>query len=425
MVTINKFKNKLFRSIGLLFVTLSLLLLIFPSTALATTYEQYGTTSMISNCDTLTGWSKSTLGTMAIDNALYLQGNGSVKLTSTNTSAIYGEFDNSNFNCSGKFVALSIYIDNVTALGDFRFYIFNNTAYTSFAYYSYPTNRLSNGWNNITLPLGRSAWTYSNFTDADFGVFAILRVRFYAIDNTSTVAINVDNILSVANTFSTGKVTFSFDDCINTTYATAKPLMDAFGYAGIAFVPTSYVGGSGRMTLANLLEMQSAGWDISSHSVNHVDLTALTTATLISELADSRSWLANNGFPNGSRFLANPFYHTNTTVQSYVSQYFNMSRPWDSTFESLPPCDWNGVRCYATTNTTTASTLTSLIANATYFGDWLIINMHTTTTGDLSQSTYMTNTTLQTVLQYCHDNSVNVILLCKLFSNTATITASM
>lgn len=96
-----------------------------------------------------------------------------------------------------------------------------------------------------------------------------------------------------------GVVTLSFDDGLPCHYDTVFPLMSARGLHGTFFVPTGYCPNldcQGCMiSIPQLLEMQTAGNEIGSHSVSHPDFTALSDGQINIELEASKQYLASNG----------------------------------------------------------------------------------------------------------------------------------
>lgn len=267
----------------------------------------------------------------------------------------------------------------------------------------------------------RNAWIYSaGFTDSSWDDIAIIRFQLYSKNVGDAVVMVIDDVRAITSKHSQGAVTFCFDDGRGSVFTLAKPLLDAYNYPAVAFIITSRVGTNGYMTLNNLLDMQSAGWDISSHTKNHIDLTVQNNQTIMTELKDSKNWLIDNGFLKGARFFANPFYRTNPTVQELVSQYYLMSRPYSARYETIPAGNQYNIRTYATANTTTSADVISAINNAVTYGSWAVITMHIITTGDLSQETYMTAATLKTILDYCYANEVSIKTFSDIYDDFST-----
>ena len=90
-------------------------------------------------------------------------------------------------------------------------------------------------------------------------------------------------------------VTFMFDDGYKSTKSAAKPILDKYRFVGSAASISSVVGTSGNMTAQDLRDLQTAGWDIASHSVTHPSMISLSTTAARNELQNSKSALTGLG----------------------------------------------------------------------------------------------------------------------------------
>ena len=100
----------------------------------------------------------------------------------------------------------------------------------------------------------------------------------------------------------------TFDDAYRSVIELALPILEAFGMPATVFVPTRFVGTEQPMSWPGiegwidgpherelvpmsadeLHTLQTAGWEIGSHTVTHPRLTYLEDADLTRELTDSR-----------------------------------------------------------------------------------------------------------------------------------------
>jgi hypothetical protein len=69
-----------------------------------------------------------------------------------------------------------------------------------------------------------------------------------------------------------GTVIISYDDGVAEDYTLAYPIHRKYGVPAEVCMPSSYVGREGRVTKSHLLEMQSSGWEIVSHTKHHISL---------------------------------------------------------------------------------------------------------------------------------------------------------
>jgi len=90
-------------------------------------------------------------------------------------------------------------------------------------------------------------------------------------------------------------VSFQLDDGYVQDYSTVLSLFKTKGQVACSAIITSSIGQTGKLTQAQILDLQSEGWEILSHTVNHPDLTTVSAEVLTSELADSKTYLESIG----------------------------------------------------------------------------------------------------------------------------------
>lgn len=95
-------------------------------------------------------------------------------------------------------------------------------------------------------------------------------------------------------------VILTFDDAYESIYHYAFPVLQEFGFSGVAFVIAGFIGRLNRwdvnlggfrfrhMTEEQLREIEQAGWEIGSHGVSHCTLTFPGREQLRREICDSR-----------------------------------------------------------------------------------------------------------------------------------------
>ena len=109
----------------------------------------------------------------------------------------------------------------------------------------------------------------------------------------------------------------TFDDGHLNNYTTAFPIMQKYGFTGVLYLVGNYVGAEGYMSVDQVLEMYKAGWEVGSHSMNHLDLTKLNNEKLHSEIIGSREFLEQKlGIPILT--FAYPFGFKNESALDYV-----------------------------------------------------------------------------------------------------------
>jgi peptidoglycan/xylan/chitin deacetylase (PgdA/CDA1 family) len=69
-------------------------------------------------------------------------------------------------------------------------------------------------------------------------------------------------------------IVLTFDDGSETTYTTAMPIMQRYGFTGVSYIVRNYVGIPRYMSADQIRELYGAGWEIGSHGLGHIDLTS-------------------------------------------------------------------------------------------------------------------------------------------------------
>ena len=120
-------------------------------------------------------------------------------------------------------------------------------------------------------------------------------------------------------------VTLSFDDGLASHYEIAFPILTKYGIRATFFTVGGWLGGSGRMTAAQIREMARYGQEIGCHSYSHPDLTSLSPEQVIEEFAMSKDALQEaTGFPVLTH--AYPFGAVNYEVANIAGAFYEAAR---------------------------------------------------------------------------------------------------
>ena len=112
-------------------------------------------------------------------------------------------------------------------------------------------------------------------------------------------------------------ILITFDDGNLDNYATAFPIMKKYGYIGVIYVVDNYIGADKYMSVYQIKEMARAGWEVGSHSGNHLDLTTIEMQRQKYEIVDSREFLEKKlGLPILT--FAHPYGLSNHGVINYA-----------------------------------------------------------------------------------------------------------
>ncbi len=134
--------------------------------------------------------------------------------------------------------------------------------------------------------------------------------------------------LLAAEPFEQGMVSVTLDDGWDTQFTTALPILRAHQIKAVFFLTTQAIDESWTyfMHEEQVQELAALGYEIESHTVNHPDLTTVSTEELELQLAQSQQWLrAELGSDVATHFAA-PFGRYDDTVIAAVKRYYSSCR---------------------------------------------------------------------------------------------------
>lgn len=86
-------------------------------------------------------------------------------------------------------------------------------------------------------------------------------------------------------------VVITLDDGYRDLYSNAYPILMAHRFTAVAYIVTSFVNQPRYVTTDQILEMDRAGIEIASHTVDHADLARLPYAACLNQTVGSKLWL--------------------------------------------------------------------------------------------------------------------------------------
>ncbi|MBL8091834.1 MAG: polysaccharide deacetylase family protein [Anaerolineales bacterium] len=86
-------------------------------------------------------------------------------------------------------------------------------------------------------------------------------------------------------------IIITFDDSNLDNYNIAFPIMQKYEFTGVVYIVGRYLGAENFINAQQAKEMANAGWEIGSHSMNHVDLSTITSDERWYEIHGSREFL--------------------------------------------------------------------------------------------------------------------------------------
>ena len=118
-----------------------------------------------------------------------------------------------------------------------------------------------------------------------------------------------------------GAILITFDDMSLSQYENALPVMQKYGFPGVAGVIPRLVDTEQRINLAQLQALRDAGWDVVSYPQAETPLSEFTRSEQEAIMRGAKEWLVDNGFESGARFFAFPFGGVTERTFEIVSKY--------------------------------------------------------------------------------------------------------
>jgi peptidoglycan/xylan/chitin deacetylase (PgdA/CDA1 family) len=269
--------------------------------------------------DTIGDWTVGGTGaSISSDTIHYKEGVQGLKLTSSGTNHPFAtKTVNINLSSSTNFI-FWIYVYDLTKFNGCRIYLSETTNFSKYFSIYIPVTGQVSGWNKIVIDKNN----FINDGGADWSNNIVrLRVRFDSLNSTS---ITFDGLKY--NYTASPKVIITFDDPSSTVYDNAYPVLSSNNQKAAWFVSSSTVGVGSNVTLLELQNLYSDGWDISNHTKSHINLTTLTYAEIEEEVNDCYYWLISNGFIKSANLFAYPFGAFNDTAISVLKQHHVLAR---------------------------------------------------------------------------------------------------
>jgi peptidoglycan/xylan/chitin deacetylase (PgdA/CDA1 family) len=113
-------------------------------------------------------------------------------------------------------------------------------------------------------------------------------------------------------------IIITFDDGNQNVFFNAFPIMEEKGLTGMVFIIANRINAEGFLSARQLTEMISAGWEVGSHGMRHVDLVKQPQA-LRDEIGNSKKFIENALNINIYSF-AYPYGKANKVTIDWVKQ---------------------------------------------------------------------------------------------------------
>ena len=291
-----------------------------------------GEGALFEDFEEISTWSLSGTGSKQPDTINARQGKQSLLLSSQDnspviaTKPIFGDFSNTKNFLIWAYVPFQ----PISSSPAFELQFSPQGGFSSYYSARISWSHLRKGWNKIVVAKSR----FSQTGDASWNS-PMQRLKLIFRPYSSGQSISFDELRTdyAGGRAPKAQVIMTFDDGWDSVFTAAKPIMDANSQKGVAFIPTDLTGTPGYMTKDNLASLYRSGWDISSHTVSHVDLNSVGISELDSQLSQSRAILESWGFNRSSKFIAYPMNYYNDLVVNETKKYYSLARDGMSSLE--------------------------------------------------------------------------------------------
>lgn len=330
--------------------------------------------TLLDNFENLNDWTLDGLHVSYIeaDTVNFKEGKQRLKLVAKNGDKVYTTRDINNHFLNVKNFMFDVYIYDETTLNYITFYITSQKDWSKYFHYTVGS-KLLNGWNRIVI---KRSDMINNGGDDWNNDMVLLRFASYPIDGRDT-SITIDNFRY--DVTGRAKIIFNFDDGTIGDLV-AEPILTANNQRAMSFITTSWLGHKDFMALDNLKRLQSIGWDISSHTISHPDLTTLDDNNLTIELNNSYDWFVNNGFQKSAGFIAYPYGDYNDAVIEKTKQRYILARSVERDIQPhMIPEYRDGLyklKIVEARNDTSVQLIKNRIDTAIYQGQLIILVFH-------------------------------------------------
>lgn len=160
------------------------------------------------------------------------------------------------------------------------------------------------------------------------------RLRQFALPLFVLLALAAPALANAAPTV----VSLTFDDGRSDQYA-VRSMLDAHAMDGTFFVNSNTVGGAGRLSWGQLADLSADGNEIAGHTLDHVNLTSVSSSEAQRQVCDDRRKLWAHGFPVTD--FAYPFGSVDSSLYPIVQGcgYNSARRSWGLCSPSDPPAE--------------------------------------------------------------------------------------
>ncbi|WP_440991988.1 polysaccharide deacetylase family protein [Haloarchaeobius baliensis] len=197
-----------------------------------------------------------------------------------------------------------------------------------------------------------------------------------------------------------------FDDGLSSAYENAYPILDERDMPAAASVVTGQVGAENHMTLEELEELQSSGWEMVSHTHSHQNLQGISRVEAEREIVNAKEWLVDNGFETGAQSIVYPYGGFNNASATFASQYHDLGFRYMDTL-SIGSGRVTGNMTASRGDASDLDTAKKMVDLGNLYSDLELFTFHEI--GGQSQGLQMSTSDFEEFVDYLDDSNLEVI----------------
>lgn len=244
-------------------------------------------------------------------------------------------------------------------------------------------------------------------------ILFLLNWIFSCADSSPSGTTPLDNSdpLNESVPFNVGKISFTFDDGVESIYDYALPIFKTRGVSATAYIATDWIEETGYMTWPQVQSLQNdQNWEIGSHTVSHAELPLLSDIDINKELTESKDILVAKGLRVSS--FAAPYGAYDDRVLNTSSRNYAQHRGfWDRDDLNSFPYNNTVLMVESVDRDTISSDVFALIDRAINERKWLILVFHEVLPDTISDYIYTTlPEELEKMVDYALASGIEIVL---------------
>jgi peptidoglycan/xylan/chitin deacetylase (PgdA/CDA1 family) len=355
--------------------------------------------TLLGNFENISDWTiDGTGGSQEADTVNFREGTQALKLNSVNGMAAWSTKTICIDLSSATNFIFWIYISNKADLYSITIYFSSTTNFSKYFSKAIFGASFQTGWNRIVLSKGALDVTGD---ECWANTMIKLRVRCWA-NTGKNVSVSFDDFRY--NHIAKAKVVISFDDGWDNQIIKAFPILHKNNQKAVVFINSGKIGYPDYMTLANLVTLRDAGWDISNHTSHHADSTTIPQEEMEAQIDDCYDWLVDNGFGVTAKYFAYPNGTYNDAVITKLKERHKLARSTMTAFYQphllLEDDIEYLIKSSPVVNTHKVTTIEGWIDNVIITGGFLPFHFHKIVDSNADESTKYLTADFQTISDY-------------------------